>query len=148
MVCTFCEGSCFSQKHPVVRVIMTIQEEVGFIGKPDIIQELLVIVNLLRKPLGYGYPFLYRVVRSLVRYIKKVYNFPAIVWKEKKIKFIGEIWEASAFFNNCETSCYIIAGKYCGYIFSLKTLVWFSSFVLWHISLCGLFNNQDIFVEE
>ena len=45
-----------SLKYPVLRVNMTIQEEVGFIRKPDIIQEFLVIANLFRKPLAHGYP--------------------------------------------------------------------------------------------
>ena len=44
-----------SPKHPVLGVNVTIQEEVGFIRKLDIIQEF-VIVDLLQKPLAHGYP--------------------------------------------------------------------------------------------
>ena len=38
--------------HPVLGVNMTIQEEVGFIQKPDIIQELMS--SFLRKPQAHG----------------------------------------------------------------------------------------------
>ena len=43
-----CKGSRFSPKYPVLGVNMTIQEEVGFIRKPDIIREFLVIFVFIK----------------------------------------------------------------------------------------------------